>query len=147
MGDGKTSDIVEISPEHADASETISSEYSGKKFTVLLVEDNVDLLNLTRESLAEWFRVLRASNGREALEVLAQENVDVIVSDVMMPEMDGLELCSKVKSEISYSHIPVILLTAKTTLESKVEGFECGADVYVEKPSLLNSSICRSRIC
>lgn len=134
MGDGKTSDIVEISPEHADASETISSEYSGKKFTVLLVEDNVDLLNLTRESLAEWFRVLRASNGREALEVLAKENVDVIVSDVMMPEMDGLELCSKVKSEISYSHIPVILLTAKTTLESKVEGLECGADVYVEKP-------------
>lgn len=108
MGDGKTSDIVEISPEHADASETISSEYAGKKFTVLLVEDNVDLLNLTRESLAEWFRVLRASNGREALEVLAKENVDVIVSDVMMPEMDGLELCSKVKSEISYSHIPVI---------------------------------------
>ena len=51
-----------------------------------------------------------------------------------MPEMDGLELCSKVKSEISYSHIPVILLTAKTTLESKVEGLECGADVYVEKP-------------
>jgi len=130
----KTSDIVEISPEHADASETISSEYAGKKFTVLLVEDNVDLLNLTRESLAEWFRVLRASNGREALEVLAKENVDVIVSDVMMPEMDGLELCSKVKSEISYSHIPVILLTAKTTLESKVEGLECGADVYVEKP-------------
>ena len=81
----KMSDIVEISPEHADASETISSEYSGKKFTVLLVEDNVDLLNLTRESLAEWFRVLRASNGREALEVLAKENVDVIVSDVMMP--------------------------------------------------------------
>ena len=60
-------DIVEISPEHADASETISSEYAGKKFTVLLVEDNVDLLNLTRESLAAWFRVLRASNGREAL--------------------------------------------------------------------------------
>ena len=78
--------------------------------------------------------MLRASNGREALEVLAKENVDVIVSDVMMPEMDGLELCSKVKSEISYSHIPVILLTAKTTLESKVEGLECGADVYVEKP-------------
>ena len=130
----KTADIVEMHPEHVDVSDAVSSEYSGKKFTVLLVEDNVDLLNLTRESLAEWFRVLRASNGREALEVLAQENVDVIVSDVMMPEMDGLELCCKVKSEISYSHIPVILLTAKTTLESKVEGLTCGADVYVEKP-------------
>lgn len=130
----KTTDIVEIRSEHTTASDSVSSEYSGKKFTVLLVEDNVELLNLTRESLVEWFRVLRASNGREALEVLAQENVDVIVSDVMMPEMDGLELCGKVKSEISYSHIPVILLTAKTTLESKVEGLECGADVYIEKP-------------
>ena len=57
-----------------------------------------------------------------------------IVSDVMMPEMNGLELTAKVKSDIEYSHIPVILLTAKTTLEAKVEGFECGADVYIEKP-------------
>lgn len=130
----KTADIVEIHTRYTNISDSISSEYSGKKFTVLLVEDNVELLNLTRESLSEWFRVLRASNGREALEVLTQENVDVVVSDVMMPEMDGLELCSKVKSEISYSHIPVILLTAKTTLESKVEGFECGADAYIEKP-------------
>ena len=128
-------------PEHVDASDAVSSEYSGKKFTVLLVEDNVDLLNLTRESLAEWFRVLRASNGLEALEVLAQENVDVIVSDVMMPEMDGLELCCKVKSEISYSHIPVILLTAKTTLESKVEGLDmwsrciCGETILYQTAS------------
>ena len=67
-------------------------------------------------------------------ELAQQLQPDLVVSDVMMPEMDGLELCSKVKSEISYSHIPVILLTAKTTLESKVEGLECGADVYVEKP-------------
>lgn len=100
----------------------------------MLVEDNVELLNLTRDSLVAWFRVLKAPNGRAALEILEQESVDVIVSDVMMPEMNGLELCSKVKSEIDYSHIPVILLTAKTTLESKVEGLECGADVYIEKP-------------
>lgn len=130
----QTTDIVEVHTETEGISDTGSSEFSGKKFTVLLVEDNVDLLNLTREALSEWFRVLRASNGREALEVLAQESVDVIVSDVMMPEMDGMELCGKVKSDVSYSHIPVILLTAKTTLESKVEGLECGADVYIEKP-------------
>ena len=98
------------------------------------MEDNVDLLNLTRESLSVWFRVLKATNGIEALEVLSRESVDVIVSDVMMPEMDGLELCSRVKNDIEYSHIPVILLTAKTTLESKVEGLESGADVYIEKP-------------
>lgn len=130
----KLEDKMELYVEEADSSDGGSSEFAGKKFTVLLVEDNVELLNLTRESLTEWFRVLRASNGREALEVLAHENVDVIVSDVMMPEMNGLELCSKVKSTIDYSHTPVILLTAKTTLESKVEGLECGADAYVEKP-------------
>lgn len=129
-----TVDIVELSATEKDSSDNVSSKFGGKKFTVLLVEDNVELLNLTRESLVEWFRVLKASNGREALEVLATESVDVIVSDVMMPEMDGLEFCSKVKSNIDYSHIPVVLLTAKTTLESKVEGLECGADVYIEKP-------------
>lgn len=130
----KAVDVVKEQSGEVESTGDVSSEFSGKKFTVLLVEDNVDLLNLTRDSLVEWFRVLKASNGREALEVLAKENVDVIVSDVMMPEMDGLELCSKVKSNIDYSHTPVILLTAKTTLESKVEGLECGADVYVEKP-------------
>lgn len=130
----KVADIVEIRSEEAASSNSESSTHQGKKFTVLLVEDNIELLNLTRESLVEWYRVLRAFNGREALEILSHESVDVIVSDVMMPEMDGLELCSKVKSEIDYSHIPVILLTAKTTLESKVEGLECGADVYLEKP-------------
>ena len=110
------------------------AEAPGSKFTILLVEDNVDLLNLTRESLSTWFKVLKAQNGRQALEVLANETVDVIVSDVMMPEMNGLELTAKVKTDIEYSHIPVILLTAKTTLEAKVEGFEYGADVYIEKP-------------
>ena len=109
-------------------------EVPGSKFTILLVEDNVDLLNLTRESLSTWFKVLKAQNGRQALEVLAHETVDVIVSDVMMPEMNGLELTAKVKTDVEYSHIPVILLTAKTTLEAKVEGFEYGADVYIEKP-------------
>ena len=130
----KAVDIVTMGVENGESSDYASPEFSGRKFTVLLVEDNVELLNLTRESLTEWFKVLKASNGRVALEILAQESVDVIVSDVMMPEMDGLELCRKVKSEMDYSHIPVILLTAKTTLESKVEGFECGADVYIEKP-------------
>lgn len=134
----KTDESVELVEVNLEESRELeandSSEFSGKKFTVLLVEDNVELLNLTRDSLSVWFKVLKSSNGREALEVLAQESVDIIVSDVMMPEMDGLELCCKVKTEIDYSHIPIILLTAKTTLESKVEGMECGADAYIEKP-------------
>lgn len=113
------------------------TEPSEQEYTVLLVEDNVDLLNVTQASLSEWYRVLTAGNGREALDVLAAENVDIIVSDVMMPEMDGLELCNKVKTTIDYSHIPMILLTAKTTLEAKLEGMECGADAYIEKPFLV----------
>ena len=127
-------DKLEGNDEGKSGNKIVRTELSGSKFTILLVEDNVDLLNLTRESLSTWFKVLKAQNGRQALEVLANETVDVIVSDVMMPEMNGLELTAKVKSDIEYSHIPVILLTAKTTLEAKVEGFECGADVYIEKP-------------
>lgn len=130
----QTPEVVDLgSGEEPNSQETLLTS-SGKKFTVLLVEDNVELLNLTRESLSVWYRVLRATNGCEALEQLNKESIDVIVSDVMMPQMNGLELCRKVKTELDYSHVPVILLTAKTTLESKVEGFECGADVYIEKP-------------
>lgn len=127
-------ELVEIQVENIEQKNVSTSEFGKNKFTVLLVEDNVELLNLTKESLSAWFKVLRAGNGKEALEILSRESIDVIVSDVMMPEMNGLELCSYIKSDITYSHIPIILLTAKTTLESKVEGFESGADVYVEKP-------------
>lgn len=118
-------------------SKTVRSEGGGIKPIVLLVEDNVELLEMTADSLKQWYLVLKASNGREALELLNYEEVDVIVSDIMMPEIDGLELCHNVKSNINYSHIPVILLTAKTTLESKVEGMENGADAYIEKPFLI----------
>ena len=75
-----------------------------------------------------------AGNGEEALEMMKEQKVDLILSDVMMPGIDGIKLCEIVKKNMQTCHIPVILLTAKTTLESKVEGLECGADVYVEKP-------------
>ncbi len=105
-----------------------------RSFSVLVVEDNAELLSMVCEALHDWYRVLRAANGVEALNVLAGETVDVVVSDVMMPVMDGIELCRRVKGDMNYSHIPVILLTAKTTIEAKVEGMENGADVYMEKP-------------
>lgn len=105
-----------------------------RKFTVLMVEDNRDLLTMTTALLSKWFVVSKAENGREALDRLEREMPDVIVSDVMMAVMDGLELCRQLKSRIEWSHIPLILLTAKTSLDAKTEGAECGADVYVEKP-------------
>ena len=105
-----------------------------QKYTVLIVEDNLDLLEMECVRLAGWFKVLKAGNGVQALKVLETNAVDVVVSDVMMPKMDGLELCRRIKDNIEFSHIPVILLTAKTLPEAKAEGLSCGADAYVEKP-------------
>lgn len=108
-------------------------ELLGSKFIILLVEDNVDLLNLIWEFLSIWFKVLKVQNGWQVFEVFVNEIVDVIVSDVMMLEMNGLELMVKVKLDIEYFYIFVILLIVKMILEVKVEGFECGVDVYIEK--------------
>ncbi len=106
-----------------------------KRHTVLIVEDNIELQNEIQEALGQWYKVYTANNGKEALEKLETNDVtDVIVSDVMMPEMDGIEMCRHIKSNLAYSHIPIILLTAKTNLESKTEGMENGAEVYMEKP-------------
>ena len=111
---------------------------SDKRITVLIVEDNADLLRIVGGELSRWYRVKRASNGREALDVLGSEDVDIVVSDVMMPVMDGIELCRHIKEHLETSHIPVVLLTAHTTLEAKREGLQCGADVYLEKPFLIS---------
>ena len=105
-----------------------------KNYKVLLVEDNTDLLDMIEDSLKSYFTVLKVHHGRQALDILFSENIDLIVSDVMMPEMDGLELCKAVKKDINYSHIPLILLTARAGLDARIEGMEYGADVYLEKP-------------
>lgn len=105
-----------------------------RSFCVLLVEDNEDLLRVTAESLGKWYKVKKARDGVDALEAMRLHDIDLIITDVMMPRMDGMELCRRVKEDINYSHIPVIMLTAKTTNEAKVEGMESGADIYVEKP-------------
>jgi len=101
---------------------------------VLLVDDNEEILDFISDELDEKYQVLTAKNGREALAILEQEIVQLVISDIMMPEMDGFELCERIKSTMEFSHIPVILLTAKNTMQSKIEGLELGADAYVEKP-------------
>ncbi len=102
--------------------------------TVLLVDDDIELLQFEEKFLSPHYKVLTAQNGVQALEILREENINLIVSDIMMPEMDGLELTKQVKLDIEFSHIPVILLTAKVNAESKVQGFETGADAYIDKP-------------
>ncbi len=104
------------------------------KALVLVIDDDHDLCNYLSESLSDSFRILSAENGKEGLELANLYSPDVIISDVMMPEMDGLELCTRLKTEIQTSHIPVILLTARSEAEHYIEGLETGADDYIAKP-------------
>jgi two-component system cell cycle response regulator len=104
------------------------------KPTVLIVDDNEEIIDFISEDLEETYHILKAANGREALDILTKEAVQLVISDVMMPVIDGFELCKEIKSNFNYSHIPIILLTAKNTLQSKIQGLELGADAYIEKP-------------
>lgn len=105
-----------------------------EKPIVLLVEDNEEILKFITKDLIDKYTILTALNGVEALKIMQSKTVHLVITDVMMPEMDGFELCKIIKSTIAYTHIPVIILTAKNTLQSKIEGIEIGADAYIEKP-------------
>jgi signal transduction histidine kinase/DNA-binding response OmpR family regulator/streptogramin lyase len=111
---------------------------------LLLVEDNEDFRFYLKDNLSLHYQVVEARNGKEGLAQAQRVLPDLIVSDVMMPEMNGIELCRRVKTDKNISHIPVILLTARTAEEQKLEGFESGADDYVTKP--FNFEILQSRI-
>lgn len=121
-------------PEDTDVPATTEDILLRDKKRVLIAEDNDDLRKLIAESLQTQYDVIEAANGAIAYRLLEDMEIDLIVSDIMMPEMDGITLCRKVKSNINISHIPFILLTAKTGLESKIEGADSGADTYFEKP-------------
>ena len=103
-------------------------------YRLLIVEDNAELLMLMRQLLKSSYCVYAAKNGREALDIIHQKELDLIISDVMMPEMDGYELTKAVKSDPNYSHLPIILLTAKTQEEDEQEALLLGADEYLTKP-------------
>ena len=102
--------------------------------TILLVEDNADFREFVSGQLSDSFKVFTAIDGRSALKVLEKEDIDLIISDIMMEGMDGLDLCRAVKTNLVTSHIPIILLTAKALAEDEVRGLELGADDYVTKP-------------
>ncbi len=108
---------------------------------ILLVEDNADMLNFIADRLSKQFGVEKAANGIEALKVLKEKNIDLVLTDIMMPEMNGFEICKNIKENLDYSHIPVVLVTAKNDLKSKIHGLEMGADAYVEKPFSMNHLI------
>ncbi|MCW0484456.1 substrate-binding domain-containing protein [Gaoshiqia sediminis] len=124
---------IYLNPEIADretGKETVSSE----RPRILLVEDDREVRSYIRECLEESYEILEAPNGKVALKMIEEEEPDLIVSDIMMPEMDGLELTHQLKNDLKTCHIPIILLSAKSSLEQRLEGLEEGADSYIPKP-------------
>ena len=119
-------DIVEL-----DEETSVETDMHG--YTLLLVEDNESMLAFISERLCECFTVETAKNGAEAIEILRSSHVDLIISDIMMPVMNGYQLCKEIKSDLELSHIPVIFLTAKNDIDSKINGLKYGAEAYVEK--------------
>jgi len=107
-------------------------------YKLLVVEDNIELLMLMSQLLSTKYHVETATNGKEAMEIIQKEELDIIISDVMMPVMDGLELTKKIKADPNFQHLPVILLTAKTQEEDRAEALQIGADSYVTKPFKLS---------
>ena len=126
--------IAEINAEEGEPESVLPDEPIKKQYAVMVVDDNPEILDFLSKILSEEYFVISASSGEEALLILEKNNIDLIISDVMMEEMDGFELCGKIKTDINISHVPVILLTAKTDTESKIKGLESGADAYIEKP-------------
>ena len=125
-----------------DDSQTATTENS--KPILLIVEDNEEIQNYIAESFSDSFEVIAGSNGEEGKEQALNRIPDIIVSDIMMPVMDGITLCRHLKEDVRTSHIPVILLTAKDSLQDKEEGYQVGADSYLTKP--FSASLLRSRI-
>lgn len=124
------------------ADEAPASEPEGVR--LLLVDDNPDFLSYLSQSLSAHYQVTCASNGQQAWQLLQEQDIDILVSDVMMDQMDGLELCRRVKTNLSTSHIAVVLLTAKSLSTDELAGLEAGADDYITKP--FHMDILRQRV-
>jgi len=129
------SDEIHFNPEFTEIKEFETAiSVSGEKPVVLIVEDQKDVREYIKDSLGNGYTIIEAENGKQGLQQVEEEEPDLIISDIMMPEMDGLEMTRKLKNQLKTSHIPIILLTAKASQEQKLEGLEEGADSYIPKP-------------
>ncbi len=114
--------------------EAVISYENGNKPVLLIIEDNIEINHYIASELSDEYAIISCVNGSKGLEVARDKSPDVIISDIMMPGIDGLEVCRQVKKDVQINHIPFILLSAKTTNESRVKGLQAGADVYLIKP-------------
>ncbi len=135
-------DLPEIIP----SDKSVEFEEEDKKhedYTILVVEDNRELQNLIVEYFARTYKVLSSENGHQAMESIRENEVDLVISDVMMPEMDGLTLCKILKNDINTSHINILMLTARNSTEDRIDCYNAGADAYIAKPFELQVLVAR----
>jgi len=104
------------------------------KYKILIVDDNEEILDFLAQVLGDAYSLYSAIDGENARNILDVEIIDLVISDIMMPGIDGFELCRLIKSNVDYCHIPVVLLTAKNSYDAHIEGLEVGADLYIQKP-------------
>lgn len=126
--------IESVSEEEYTNEGNVTDTVDNEKITILIVEDEPELRAFLKKSLSDTYHVLVASNGLQAMEIISKMVVSLVVTDVMMPKMDGCELCCAIKTRMEFSGIPVVMLTAKNTVEAKLEGYMAGAEEYIEKP-------------
>jgi signal transduction histidine kinase/ligand-binding sensor domain-containing protein/DNA-binding response OmpR family regulator len=131
----KWEDILELERSNIQEELVIPNELKSEEVPVILVvDDNKEICLDLNDILKNTYKVFIANDGKQALEIADKENIDIIVSDIMMPVMDGIELCNKLKGELKTSHIPVVLLTAKSGIDNELHGLRTGADAYITKP-------------
>ena len=135
----KEEKVVTVAKETA---EEVESESASP--ILLVVEDNADIREYIANELHDSYKILQANDGKEGLTLALRYTPNIIVSDIMMPEMDGIAMCKAIKENMNTSHIPVILLTAKDSIQDKEEGYDSGADSYLTKP--FSAKLLRSRI-
>ena len=123
--------ILDIPGEHSEWHRETADDSASR---ILIVEDNEELLNLMKQLMQHRYQILTATNGREALEVVQANSIDLIISDVTMPEMNGYELTIRIKQDLRFAHLPVILITSKTQEEDRLEALSTGADDVINKP-------------
>ncbi len=131
-------EVPDVQLIHQGKSESVNPDVFSSKPMILIVEDNLELISFMKETLELKYQIVTALNGMKALEKLESVTPDLIISDIMMPDMDGLELTHRLKSDLSISHIPIILLTSQSGEDNRLGGLRSGADYYIEKPFFPN---------
>lgn len=117
---------------------------SRTRYKILIAEDDDEIRHYIGNELNNEFHISQCTNGKEAIDIISREKIDLIISDIMMPELDGIALCKRVKQNLNTSHIPIVLLTARSKTEDRIEGLEAGADAYIVKP--FNTEVLRTTV-